>query len=299
MSLASETRCIIDGSSGPLVRRKILVFRRLEPGDVRTPGTHLLPHSPYLEALPVEVAMGKSFHDDMVRVQQKRAETLTAGKSLMQSFDIPGMLIAGAGGGVVGSYLGYMPEHFRPALLGIFGVGVAFGVVTFVLRKRAEEAALQRWKSLPEYKEHERIGRELAEAWVRFTAQVKRESGFHTELRVGEGGSDPQRLCSIDPRGFLAIPPTFDPEDWLPTEGGGIRYEEVDVMGELVTRGLEGVDDVSESKPEKPEKADKAAEKPEKPEDAKADAKAADPTEDGEEEPEEAAGEGEAPKATA
>jgi hypothetical protein len=73
---------------------------------------------------------------------------------------------------------------------------------------------------------------------------VKREhDGFHTELRVGEGSTAPQRLCSLDPRGFTAMPPTFDSQDWLPTVGGGVRYEEIDVMGELVTRGLEGVDD--------------------------------------------------------
>ena len=244
MSALSDVRCIVDGSTGPLVRRKIVVFRRLEPGDVRTPGSHALPHSPYLEAKLVEVGLSKSFHDDMVRVEKKRAQTLTAHKSLLHSFDIPGMVLGAAGGGFVGSYLGYMPEHFRPALGAAFGVGIVLAFVTRFLRQRAEVEALARWKALPEPKEYERIARELAEAWVRFSALVKRELEFHTELRVGEGSNEPQRLCSIDPRGFLAIPPTFDPEDWLPTEGEGVRYEEVDVMGELVTRGLDGVDDV-------------------------------------------------------
>lgn len=254
MSALSDVRCIVDGSTGPLVRRKLVVFRRLEPGDVRTAGSHALPHSPYLEAKLVEVGLSKSFHDDMVRVEKKRAETLTAHKSLLHSFDIPGMVLGAAGGGFVGSYLGYMPEHFRPGLGAAFGVGIVLAFVTRFLRQRAEVEALARWKALPEHKEYERIARELAEAWVRFSSLVKRELDFHTELRVGEGSNEPQRLCSIDPRGFLATPPTFDPEDWLPTEGEGVRYEEVDVMGELVTRGLEGVDDV---RPEKVE-ADKS-----------------------------------------
>jgi hypothetical protein len=242
----SDVRCLVDGSSGPLVRRKIVVFRRLEPGDVRTPGSHALPHSPYLEGKLVEVAISKSVHDDMIRVQKKRSETLNADRSIFHTFDIPGMILGAAGGGVAGSYLGYMPPQFRPALWVLFAVGVVAGVITRVLRKRAEEAAEARWKAMPEHKEHERLARELAEGWVRFSALVKRETDFHTELRVGEGSTEPQRLCSIDPRGFLAVPPTFDPEDWLPTVGGGVRYEEVDVMGELVTRGLDGVDDVVE-----------------------------------------------------
>ena len=239
-----DVRCIVEGSHGPLVRRKVLVFRRLEPGDVRTPGSHTLPHSPYLEAKLVEVALSKSLHEDMIRVSAKRAATLTADRSLLHTFDIPGMVLGAAGGGIAGSFLGYMPNHLRPALWALFGLGVALGIVTRLLRRRAEEEAAARWAAMPEHKEHERIARELSEGWLRFSALVTRELGFHTELRVGEGSSEPQRLCSIDPRGFMAVPPTFDPEDWLPTEGGGVRYEEVDVMGELVTRGLEGVDDV-------------------------------------------------------
>lgn len=247
-----DVRCIVDGSHGPLVRRKVVVFRRLEPGDVRTPGSHVLPHSPYLEAKLVEVALSKSLHDDMIRVSAKRAATLTADRSLLHTFDIPGMVLGAAGGGIAGSFLGYLPDRFAPGLWVVFGVGVVLGVITRVLRRRAEAEAAARWAAMPEHKEHERIARELAEGWQRFSSLVTRETGFHTELRVGEGSSEPQRLCAIDPRGFMAVPPTFDPEDWLPTEGGGVRYEEVDVMGELVTRGLEGVDDVSSEVPAAP-----------------------------------------------
>lgn len=255
----SGLRCIVDGSTGPLVRRKIVVFRRLEPGDVRTPGSHQLPHSPYLEGKVVDVALSKSFHDDLVRVEAKRAEVLGTGDgSLLHRFDIPGVILAGAGATWIGSYLGYAPESFRPALAVAFGVGVVLALATRVLKARADAAATERWKTVPERKEHERLGRELAEAWIRFGSQVKSEHpGFHTEVRVGEGGTTPQRLCSIDPRGFVAIPPSFDSQDWLPTVGGGVRYEEIDVMGELVTRGLDAVDDY-ETEPQ-PAQAEKKA----------------------------------------
>jgi hypothetical protein len=254
-----QVRCLVEGTENPEVRRKLVVFRRLEPGDVRSPGSHVLPHSPYLEAKLVEVGLSQTVHDDMVRVDKKRRETLTAGRSLLHTFDIPGMLLGASGGGIAGTYLGYMPHFMRPYLWVLFGAGVVMALVTRVLRQRAELEAVSAWKATGEFKEYERLGRELSEGWTRFGLQVKRELDFHVLLRVGEGSTEPQRLCSIDPRGFEASPPTFDPEDWLPTEGGGVRYEEVDVMGELVTRGLDGVDDVGESK-EAPGQAKEAEE---------------------------------------
>lgn len=266
-----EVRCLVEGTPDPEVRRKLVVFRRLEPGDVRSPGSHLLPHSPYLEAKLVEVGLSKSVHDDMVRVDQKRRATLTADRSLLHTFDVPGMILGFAGGAIAGTYLGYMPLFTRPYLWGVFGVGVAVALLTRVLRQRAEAEAQAAWKGMPEFKEYERLARELAEGWTRFSLQVKRELDFHTVLRVGEGSTEPQRLCSIDPRGFEASPPSFDPEDWLPTEGGGVRYEEVDVMGELVTRGLEGVDEVADSKPAEAKEAGKPSKAKEagKPKDSK------------------------------
>lgn len=244
----SPLRCIVDGSAGPLVRRKVLVFRRLEPGDVRAPGARPMPESPYVEAKVLDVAVGKSTHDDMVRLAKRRAEVLDAGQSLLHRYDLPGMVIAGSAAGFLGSYFDYVPERFRVGLGVAFVIGVVLGVVTRSLRKAAEEAALARWSALPESKEHDRLARDLAEGWERFASQVKREhEGFYTELRVAEGSTAPERLCSIDPRPFGERPPRFDPEDWLPTEGGGVRYEVVDAMGEIVTRALDGVDDVAEA----------------------------------------------------
>jgi hypothetical protein len=65
-------------------------------------------------------------------------------------------------------------------------------------------------------------------------------------VRVAEGSDDPLRLASVDPRGFISIPPSFDPEDFLPTDGGGVRYEAVHTQGEVVTRLCEGDRDLPE-----------------------------------------------------
>lgn len=249
---SGAVRCIVDGSGPPLVRRKVLVFRRLEPGDVRGQGARPMPESPYVEAKVVEIAVGKATHDDMVRLAKRRAEVLDAGESLLHRYDVPGIIIAGAASGFFGTYFDYVPERFRVGLGVAFLIGVVLAFVTRSLRKSAEVAALARWNALPESKEHDRLARELAEAWERFGASIKREhEGFHTVLRVAEGSTAPERLCSIDPRPFAESPPRFDPEDWLPTDGGGVRYEVVDAMGEIVTRALEGVDDVAEE-PERP-----------------------------------------------
>jgi hypothetical protein len=117
------------------------------------------------------------------------------------------------------------------------------GFVTRVRKRGGEVAAEERWKALPEHKEYESLARELSDAWITFANDIKKDPGYHVELRVAEGSDDPLRLASIDPRGFIAVPRTFDPEDFLPTEGAGVRYEVVHAMGEVVTRLLEGVKD--------------------------------------------------------
>lgn len=241
----SPARCIVDGTDGPLVRRKILVFRRLEPGDVRATGARAMPESPYVEAKLLDLAVGKDVHDDMVRLHKLRESVLDAGASMLHRYDLPGIVIAGAGAGIFGTYFDYVPERFRTGLFITFVVGVVLAFVTRSLRKAAEEAALARWRAMPESREHDELAADLLAGWERFQAAMKREHpGFHAELRVAEGSGAPERLCSIDPRPFADRPPRFDPEDWLPTEGGGVRYEVVDGMGEIVTRALDGVDDV-------------------------------------------------------
>ena len=245
--LSKEARVIAGDSSGELVRRKIVVFRRLEPGDVMGSGSVPLRESPYLEGKVVQIALGKPMHDDMLRLAKKRTEMLGAGSNLLSSYDLPGMLISGAGGGLFGVWLDYLPQWLTPYLGFALALGVVFGFVTRVRKRGTELQAEERWRAAPERKEHEALAREIAEKWIAFSLDLKKEGGFHTEVRVAEGSDDPLRLASIDPRGFIAVPPTFDPEDFLPTDGGGVRYEAVHAGGDVQTRLCEGDRDLPES----------------------------------------------------
>jgi hypothetical protein len=244
---SNKPRVLYGDPNGELVRRKIVVFRRLEPGDVTGPGNHPLRESPYLEGKVLEIALGKSVHDDMVRLSAKRAEVLGAASNLLSSYDLAGMLFSGAGGGLFGVWLDYLPAWSTPYLVGAGVAGIALGFVTRVRKRGAELAANEKWKAAPEHAEYETLAREIAERWIAYSLDVKKETGFHTEVRVAEGSDDPLRLASIDPRGFIGTPPTFDPEDFLPTEGGGVRYEAVHAGGEVVTRLCEGDRDLPES----------------------------------------------------
>jgi hypothetical protein len=270
---------ILGDASGELVRRKVVVFHRLEPGDSPTMGFHPLRESPYLEGKIVEIALGKAVHDDMVRLSKAREAALGNPGGLFASYDLAGMLISGAGGGLFGVWLDYLPIEATPYLLGALAMGTVLGFVTRVRRRAAELAAMERWKAAPEQKEFESLARELSEKWIAFSLDVKKELGCHTEVRVAEGSDDPLRLASIDPRGFVSIPPTFDPEDFLPTEGVGVRYEAVHAQGEVVTRLCEGDRDLPdgkayEKKSDSPTTADEKADAPTKA-DEEADAKAA------------------------
>lgn len=239
----SGLHILLGDKTGELVRRKIVVFKRLEPGDSPSLGSHPLKESPYLEGRVVEIAIGKELHERMVALEKRRTGTVRDTVSLGAKYDIPGMLIAGAGGGMVGAFFDFLPLHIVPYLAGIFGLGVVLGFVTRVRKRGGEIAAEERWKAMPEQKEYDALARDLSDAWISFANELKKDPGYHVELRVAEGSDDPLRLASIDPRGFIAMPPTFDPEDFLPTEGAGVRYEVVHAQGEVVTRLLEGVKD--------------------------------------------------------
>jgi len=240
-----EVRAVIPGE-GPSVRRRIVVWRRLEPGDVRSPGAVFAPESPFLEARCVEITLPLSFHASMVRLAEARARARALPKTAWIEYEPAGVLIAGAGGAAFGAWLDYL----RPASLFLNGaavvgsLGVVLAVVAKRRRARAEADAAQRWATSKEKPEHDEIARTLAEGWFRVVQDLKRDTGFHTEVRVAEGSTDPLRLASIDPRPLLGGG-SFDPEDWLPTEGGGVRYEAMHASGELVTRLLPGSEEVA------------------------------------------------------
>jgi hypothetical protein len=230
------------------VRRKIVVFRRLEPSDTRTPGSLVVEESPYLEANVVELRLPKKSHEELRALFAKRREALSITKGLFRSYDPAGWLIAAGGGGLVGVWLDYLPFAFLWPLVATVIIGVGVGVATRFAHGAAENEADARWKASPHRADHDSLARDLAEAWASAQATLKRETGFHTVIRVAEGSVDPLRLASIDPRPYSADPPVFDPDDFLPSEdAGAIRYEQVHATGEVVTRALEGTNDFKES----------------------------------------------------
>jgi hypothetical protein len=235
-----EVHTIVDGEA-PFVRRRIVVWRRLEPGDVRTPGSVNVPESPFLEAKVVDIALPRAVHDEMKRLASVKASTTAIPKSPLLEYEPAGVLISAAGGIGIGVWLEYLRpiEVFQPIAIaaGILGVGLA--LVAKSRRRKAENEAAERWRNAPEREDYERMARDLAAGWARFVHAIK-ERGFHTEIRVAEGSNDPLRLASLDPRPFQGAQ-GFDPEDWLPTEGeAGVRYEVIHVGGEIATRLLPG-----------------------------------------------------------
>ncbi|MDW8245939.1 MAG: hypothetical protein RMJ84_05130 [Sandaracinaceae bacterium] len=233
---------------GVWIRRKIAVFRRLEPGDERTIGAYPLPESPYLEALVVELRLPKTVHERMKHLAARHRAIATLQPSLIRSYDPAGWLITAGGGGAIGVWLDYLPSDWLFPLLGVGLLGVVVGVLTREAYRRAEREAKQRWETSPEFKEYDSLARALVSEWVEATGKIKREIGFHTEIRVGEGSVEPLRLASIDTRMLESEHPLFDPEDFLPTEqGGAVRYEVIYPNGRLVTRPLLGTSDVQEA----------------------------------------------------
>jgi hypothetical protein len=241
-------RLLGDDRESAWVRRKIVVFRRLEPDDVRSPGSHVLDESPYLEARLVELAIPKRVHDELKDLAAKRRAALVTTGGLFRSYDPAGWLVAAGGGGLFGVWFDFLPRAFAWGLLGVLVAGVALGFFTRAARARAEKEADARWRGSPDKKAHDALAKELAEAWARAQATLKRETGFHTVIRVAEGSADPMRLASIDPRPYAADPPTFDPDDFLPTEdAGAVRYEQVHATGEVITQALAGTADFAEA----------------------------------------------------
>lgn len=231
----------------PWVRRRIVVWRRLEPGDVRTPGSLDAPESPFLETKVIDVAVPRSFHEEMKRLAAAKAKATALPRSPLLEYEPAGILISAAGGIGVGVWLDYL----RPAgafgwiAVACLGLGVVLAAVAKTRRAAAESAARARWAAAAEKKDYEEVARTIAERWIAFSQDLKRDTGFHTEIRVAEGSSDPLRLASIDTRPFTGAI-GMDPDDFLPTEGGGVRYEALHAAGEIVSRLLPGAHELAE-----------------------------------------------------
>jgi hypothetical protein len=184
----------------------------------------------------------------MKRLAAARAAAMAIPASPFLEYEPAGILISAAGGMAVGVWLDYLRPtdvfQWIALVLGVSGVGLA--VIAKNRRRRAEAEARERWQNAPEREAYERMARDLAAGWFRFVYKLK-ERGFHTEIRVAEGSSDPLRLASLDPRPFQGAQ-GFDPEDWMPTEAdasgnAAVRYETIHADGGIATRLLPGTQD--------------------------------------------------------
>ncbi len=207
----------IDGSGEPQVVRRLVVWRRLEPGDVRTPGTELSAESPYLEAKVVEVGVSEATLARLEALHEARAAAEVSG-GWMTRYEPAGVLLTVGGGLSVGALLDYLPDVVLPATGSLAVLGVAVGVLTRARKAKAEAEAQRRWQATDERRELERLEKRLGPRWERFARELREETGFRTEVGVGDI-HEADRLVSIE-RARLC-----DPASWRPdAREGEVRY---------------------------------------------------------------------------
>jgi hypothetical protein len=229
----------------PRVSRRIVVWRRIEPGDVRTTGALEVPESPFLEARTLEIAIPAEVHRRMRELAAIKTRITALPRSPWIEYEPAGVLLAASGALAAGTWLEYLrPERiFSIASAITLVAGVALAVVSKQRRRAVEAEIAARWEKASERGAYQQLAIDLARGWLRVSSEIRRDLGFHTEIRVAEGSPDPLRLASIDPRPFQGAA-GFDPEDWLPTEGGAVRYEALHAGGEIATRILPGASEV-------------------------------------------------------
>jgi len=201
-----------------MVVRKIVLWRRLEPGDVRTPGTELAPESPHLEAKVVEVGIGEDTWEDCQRLWAVRDEVTAVTTSWTTRYEPAGALLTLGGTGVVSVLLDYLPGALLWPLASLAGLGAAVGALTRGRRMAAEKTADRAWRATDERRELEQLRKTLTPRWERFAERTKDASGFRTDVRVGDV-HDADRLVSID------VERITHPDTWRPDEKRAeVRY---------------------------------------------------------------------------
>lgn len=247
------TPTAIDGSKGALVVRRIVVWRRLEPGDARTPGTELAPESPHLEAKLVEVGIAQELFDDLERLHAKRDEVKVVASRWSRRYEPAGVLFTIGGSMAVGAWLQYLPAFTLPFALSLVLLGVGVGVVTKVLKSKGEREAEQRWRAMPEKNELAAIEARLTPRWERFATKLREDSGFRTDVRVGDI-HEADRLVSLDPT-RITHPDTWRPDPKPAQVRYGWRYAD----GRVVEKEAE-LEDIDEEdaldEPEAPREAE-------------------------------------------
>lgn len=246
----------IDGSDGPLVVRRVVVWRRLEPGDVRTPGTELAPESPHLEAKVLEVGISRELFEDLERLEKKRGEVTAGASAWVTRYEPAGAVFATGGGLVVGAWLDYLPPFVLPFGAAVTALGVAAGMATRVLKLKRDREVEARWRATKEREELAKIERRLTPRWERFATKLREESGFRADVRVGDI-HEADRLVSIDPSRIT------HPDTWRPDpKPNDVRYGWMYADGRVVEQRAELEDtDESEREADRPGEARGARER--------------------------------------
>lgn len=239
----------IDGSDGPLIVRRIVVWRRLEPGDVRTPGTELAPESPHLEAKILEVGIAQALFDELERLQQKKDEVTSIASGWMTRYEPAGVLFATGGALAVGAWLDYLPFLVLPVAGTLVLLGVALGVMTRALKLKRDKDAEARWKATKERDELAKIERRLTPRWERFATKLREDTGFRADVRVGDI-HEADRLVSIDPS-RLTHPDTWKPDP----KPNDVRYGWMYADGRVVEQRAE-LEDTDEAASEEGKSAE-------------------------------------------
>lgn len=227
------TPVAIDGSKGPLVVRRAVVWRRLEPGDVRTEGTELSAESPYLEAKVVEVGISKETLEDLERIDEVRRRVHDVAESWSTRYEPAGVLFALGGGLSVGALLDYLPAFTLPFTGSLTALGIAVGVFTRARKAKVEGEVKRRWEKTDEHRELASLEKRLKPRWERFSERLREGSGFRTDVRVGDI-HEADRLVTLD------LDRITDPACWRPDEKEGeVRYSWVYLDGRAVEQRAE------------------------------------------------------------
>ncbi|MBX3268975.1 MAG: hypothetical protein KF729_01870 [Sandaracinaceae bacterium] len=231
----------LDGTKdGPLVTRKIVVWRRLEPGDVRTPGTEIAPESTHLEAKVVEVGIAKATLETAERLWSAKDALAADTTKLSMRYEPAGVLFAIGGSGVVAVLLDYLPDAALWVCVSLTALGAAVGALTRARKHRAEHEASVAWGKTEERRALEQLERTLTPRWRRFAERLLEAQGFRTDVRVGDV-HEADRLVSID-TARITHPDTWRPDasrrdvryGWVFSDG---RY--VEQVAELEDAPLE------------------------------------------------------------
>lgn len=223
----------IDGSKGALVVRRVVVWRRLEPGDVRTPGTELSAESPYLEAKVLEVGVSEKTLADLERLQKVKDAAHATADGWDTRYEPGGVLLALGGGLSIGALLDYLPPSWLPATGTLALLGVAIGALTRSRKTRADKAAEKKWKAMPERDALASLEKRLLPRWKRFGDKLREDSGFRTEVRVGDI-HEADRLVSLE------LARLTDPASWRPDEKPReVRYSWIYTDGRAVEQRAE------------------------------------------------------------